>query len=330
MAVGRCKTIRRTETTTCTPSLSSRLRSPLTCVRAHAVRAARSRSSYINTVVDPARGVEEVEDLRGRKAAVEAHEKPRLGKRDAQHVQEAPEQPARSARHPDVARSQDRGAEVLVGFVVEGQEGQQRQIAPAVIVAIEERELLRAMGRVIGGVQIDRNAARAPAEPLLMPLDHARRELVAHRIELLGAHVIFKPRDRRLRPERVADDGVAPQQQLVNGIVGKAVGIIRIGMSTALSHWPSWFQLAQIGDANTFWRFTYNRIMSLDDYKVVLYRQDDGGWVAEVPAISGCYALMPTRGEAIEELDRVFALIQEEYQERGQDLPADSTEILHA
>ena len=30
--------------------------------------------------------------------------------------------------------------------------------------------------------------------------------------------------------------------------------------------------------------------------KIVLYRQDDGSWVAEVPAIAGCYALMPTRG----------------------------------
>ena len=52
--------------------------------------------------------------------------------------------------------------------------------------------------------------------------------------------------------------------------------------------------------------------MSLDDYKVVLYRQDDGGCVAEVPAISGCCALMVTRAEALDELDRVFALIQDD------------------
>ncbi|MGH7264564.1 MAG: type II toxin-antitoxin system HicB family antitoxin, partial [Candidatus Rokuibacteriota bacterium] len=37
----------------------------------------------------------------------------------------------------------------------------------------------------------------------------------------------------------------------------------------------------------------------LDAYKIVLYRQDDGSWVAEVPAISGCYALMATREEAL-------------------------------
>jgi predicted RNase H-like HicB family nuclease len=34
--------------------------------------------------------------------------------------------------------------------------------------------------------------------------------------------------------------------------------------------------------------------MTLDDYKVVLYRNQPLGWVAEIPSIPGCYALMPT------------------------------------
>ena len=51
---------------------------------------------------------------------------------------------------------------------------------------------------------------------------------------------------------------------------------------------------------------------SLDAYKIVLYRQDDGSWVADVPAISGCYALMPTREEALAELGQVFDMIAEE------------------
>ena len=42
--------------------------------------------------------------------------------------------------------------------------------------------------------------------------------------------------------------------------------------------------------------------MSLDDYKIVLYRNRPDGWVAEVPAISGCYALMPTREEAVADI----------------------------
>jgi predicted RNase H-like HicB family nuclease len=70
--------------------------------------------------------------------------------------------------------------------------------------------------------------------------------------------------------------------------------------------------------------------MKTGDYKIILYSQEDGSWVAEIPAISGCYALMPNREEALAELTRVFAMIAEEYSEKGVPLPADSTEIVHA
>ena len=69
--------------------------------------------------------------------------------------------------------------------------------------------------------------------------------------------------------------------------------------------------------------------MSFDSYKLVLYRQD-GSWVAEIPAIAGCYALMPSRDEALAELQRVFEIIEAEYREQGKDLPADTTEIVNA
>ena len=70
--------------------------------------------------------------------------------------------------------------------------------------------------------------------------------------------------------------------------------------------------------------------MTLDDYKVVLYRNQPEGWVAEVPAISGCYALMATREEALAELQNVFDVIAAEYREKGLALPVDTTEIVHA
>jgi len=70
--------------------------------------------------------------------------------------------------------------------------------------------------------------------------------------------------------------------------------------------------------------------MGFDDYKVVLYRQDDGSWVAEIPALGGCYALMDTREAALAELQHVFDLIAQQHQDRAQALPEDTTEIVHA
>jgi predicted RNase H-like HicB family nuclease len=70
--------------------------------------------------------------------------------------------------------------------------------------------------------------------------------------------------------------------------------------------------------------------MKLEDYKTGLYRQEDGSWVAEIPAIAGCYALMDTREAALAELSKVFGLIAEEYREKGLTLPSDTTEIVNA
>ena len=68
--------------------------------------------------------------------------------------------------------------------------------------------------------------------------------------------------------------------------------------------------------------------MTLDDCKIVLYRNQPDGWVAEVPSIRGCHALMATREDALKELEGVFQIIAAAYQERGLALPEDTTEIL--
>ena len=70
--------------------------------------------------------------------------------------------------------------------------------------------------------------------------------------------------------------------------------------------------------------------MKYEDYKMVLYRQDDGWWVAEIPSLPACYALMPTREEALAELRLVFGMIEEEYQQKGSPLPPDTTEFVNA
>ncbi len=69
--------------------------------------------------------------------------------------------------------------------------------------------------------------------------------------------------------------------------------------------------------------------MRWSDYNVVSYRNQPTGWVAEIPAIEGCYALMPIRDEAVRELRDVFEMIAEEYRERSLPLPVDTTELVH-
>ena len=69
--------------------------------------------------------------------------------------------------------------------------------------------------------------------------------------------------------------------------------------------------------------------MQFEDYKIVLYKQQDNTWVAEIPAIKGCYAVVPTLEAAVPELKRVFGVIEQEYIVKGLELPADTTNIMH-
>ena len=57
--------------------------------------------------------------------------------------------------------------------------------------------------------------------------------------------MVLKPRDRRLGGERITRDRVAPEQQLVDGVVGQAVGIVGIGMPTRDAEDPLAQQICQ-------------------------------------------------------------------------------------
>lgn len=59
----------------------------------------------------------------------------------------------------------------------------------------------------------------------------------------------------------------------------------------------------------------------LENYTIVIRPEDNGTFVAYIPAISGCHAWGQTIDEARSELVNVFAMIQEEYEERGISLP---------
>ncbi|MDB9302905.1 MULTISPECIES: type II toxin-antitoxin system HicB family antitoxin [Cyanophyceae] len=61
----------------------------------------------------------------------------------------------------------------------------------------------------------------------------------------------------------------------------------------------------------------------LQDYTIVIRPDDNGTFVAYVPAIVGCHAWGQTPDAARAELVYVFEMIQEEYEEQGRSLPKD-------
>jgi predicted RNase H-like HicB family nuclease len=125
---------------------------------------------------------------------------------------------------------------------------------------------------------------------------------------------------------------VRPISQPTASLEARTAGLAstRSGPQNLPSTTPSRRLVAPTEAARTEGRESYNRPVTFDDYKVVLYRQEDGSWVAEIPALGGCYALMDTREAALAELEQVFALIAQEHQDRGVALPKDTTEIVHA
>lgn len=62
---------------------------------------------------------------------------------------------------------------------------------------------------------------------------------------------------------------------------------------------------------------------TLFDYHVVCHRDDNGSYVAYVPAIPGCHAIGDSPVGAQTALKDVFEMIVEEHAERGQPLPED-------
>lgn len=62
---------------------------------------------------------------------------------------------------------------------------------------------------------------------------------------------------------------------------------------------------------------------SLFDYQVICRRDDNGSYVAYVPALAGCHAIGNSPGEAQQELQNVFEMIAEEIVASGQGWPPD-------
>lgn len=78
-------------------------------------------------------------------------------------------------------------------LVVEGQRPDDRQVAVRVVVSIEERELLRTMGRIVGRIQINRDKARAAAKSPGVVTDNGIRKPVRHHQQVARRRHVLKP-----------------------------------------------------------------------------------------------------------------------------------------
>lgn len=84
-----------------------------------------------------------------------------FGRSRRRRRQEPAEETGDTDRGRRRARPKDCGHQVLPRLVVEREEGHQREVAPAAVEAIEERQLLRPMRRVFGEIEIHRDTTHA-------------------------------------------------------------------------------------------------------------------------------------------------------------------------
>src|SRR5271166_3344569 len=121
---------------------------------------------------------------------------------------------------------------------IEADETHHRQVTPGIVMAVEKRQLLRPMGRIVGRVQIEGDAADTTAQPLGMALHHAGRQRLTQTIEFLGSDGVLKTRQRRLRSQIAARGRIALQEHLVNRIGGQASRIVGVRIAARDREYP--------------------------------------------------------------------------------------------
>jgi len=139
--------------------------------------------------------------------------------------------PAGSEAGRRIAGAQHDGDGILLGLGVEGHRGHHRQIAPRVVVAVEEGELLLPVGGIVGGIQVDRDAPGSALEPPAMVLDDRLGQHVPHRQQLAPPHGVLEPRQRGLRGQGRPRDRIAVDQQLVDRVVGQPGRVVAVGVA---------------------------------------------------------------------------------------------------
>ena len=140
-----------------------------------------------------------------------------------------------------VARPEDGRDQVLRPLAVEGERPNHGQVAPGVVVAVEEGELLLAVGRVVRGVQVDGDALDplVGQAGLVVGDDHVGESL-GEPVQVPGPDAVLEAGEGGLGGQRQPRDGVAPHEELVDrvGLEGRRVVGIRVAAGQAEAALP--------------------------------------------------------------------------------------------
>src|SRR5207249_2865428 len=109
-----------------------------------------------------------------------------LGKSISQQIEDPSEDSDGTQGCGSISWSEDDREQVLLALVVELQRADDRQVAPRVVMAVEEAQLLVPMSGIVGGVEVNGDSARFALEPLGVMADHRVAQLERHSVEALA------------------------------------------------------------------------------------------------------------------------------------------------
>src|ERR1700733_1086451 len=132
--------------------------------------------------------LQELKDLRRSKPTVQPNEYAGARERVSYFLEDAAQYPDGPACRGRITGPQYIGKQILLRFMVKGEKPSNRQVTPGVIVGVEERQLLRAVRRVIGWGQIDCNVANPAPEPPTVSFNHTLRQGLAHPVQIGSSH----------------------------------------------------------------------------------------------------------------------------------------------
>jgi hypothetical protein len=161
-----------------------------------------------------------------------------FGKCNTQILDEPPQKRDGGLPVRCVPGATDCGAEILVRLAIEGEETEHRQVTPRVVEAIEETELLSAMGGIYGRIEIDRDAPRSTSQAMAIVLDDEIGQRGTHAIERQRAKAILEARQGRLRSQRITVDRITTDEQFVDRVLGKPSRVVAVGVTARESEHP--------------------------------------------------------------------------------------------